>query len=198
MLNKVSTAQTSSYNGELRKKDDDREAQVLFDYDEVCGHLMSKAKEHDLDLPPLLQKSYMDHGCVTGLHRGTDDTLEYLDTFLKYLVSSDMWSILIPFRLRGKGYKIDMNDPRLPTDIKEAIINCTQSFVTTVDGKSVRRRFLDASLLSDEEAELVDTNVASAFINYKTWLARRVQLMEREVDSLYTQLKNFGPSCSER
>ena len=82
MLTKVSTAQTSAYNGELRRDDDDREAQVLFEYDGVYGHLRGKAREHGLDLPPLFQKSYTDHGCVTGKHVGCEDDL---NTFLQFL-----------------------------------------------------------------------------------------------------------------
>ena len=76
MLTKVSTAQTSAYNGELRRDDDDREAQVLFEYDGVYGHLRGKAREHGLDLPPLFQKSYTDHGCVTGKQMRTEDTMD--------------------------------------------------------------------------------------------------------------------------
>ena len=64
MLTNVKSANFLTYNGELRNDNDDREAQILHEYDGVYGHLSSKGSEHNLDLPPLFQKSFTDHSCV--------------------------------------------------------------------------------------------------------------------------------------
>ena len=66
MLQKVSTDVVRSYAGELRVPDDQRESQVLFEYDSLFKVLLETGINFSLELPALFSKSFIDHGCVTG------------------------------------------------------------------------------------------------------------------------------------
>ena len=66
MLQKVSTDVVRSYAGELRVPDDQRESQVLFEYDSLFKVLLETGINFNLELPALFSKSFIDHGCVTG------------------------------------------------------------------------------------------------------------------------------------
>ena len=69
MLSKVPSDIIRSYAGELRIKDDERESQVLFEYDMLFEALMKAGVQHNLELPPLFLKPFIDHRCVTGMYR---------------------------------------------------------------------------------------------------------------------------------
>ena len=67
MLTPVPSSALSSYDGELKNSGDEREAQILYEFD--CGFqlLLNCGVENGLQLPPLFDKSYIDHGSVTGV-----------------------------------------------------------------------------------------------------------------------------------
>ena len=56
----------SDYDGELKNSGDEREAQILYEFDSGFKLLRDCAIQNGLSLPPLFDKSYIDHGCVTG------------------------------------------------------------------------------------------------------------------------------------
>ena len=56
----------SDYDGELKNSGDEREAQILYEFDSGFNLLRDCAIQNGLSLPPLFDKSYIDHGCVTG------------------------------------------------------------------------------------------------------------------------------------
>ena len=182
MMTKISTTETATYNGELRKAGDDREAQCIYEYDNVYSHLDAKAKEHNLDLPPLFQKNFTDHGALTGHDRNKESSQANLQKFLNFLDQSGLYNLLVPSSssFKGKGYKVNSNDPRIPTDVRVALNNCTQTFSTTEDHKPVRRRFLDASKLDENIAEQLATKVSELLHTYQSWLERRVLQMKKQ------------------
>ena len=67
MLKVVPTEIVRGYTGELRVKDDQRESQVLYEYDSLFKTLLDIGDKWGMELPPLFSKFYIDHGCVTGM-----------------------------------------------------------------------------------------------------------------------------------
>ena len=181
MLNKIETPQVAAYNGELRNDNDDREAQILHEYDGVYGHLSSKGSEHNLDLPPLFQKSFTDHSCVTGRHKSTEEIKLKMSRFLKFLDDASLYELLVPSCSgKVKGYRVNPNDPRISKEAKFALNSCTQSFVTTEGGKGVRRRFLNPEQLEPDVAKQLEAKVLHTYNTYQSWLERRVLQIEKQ------------------
>ena len=193
MMTKISTTETETYNGELRKVGDDREAQILYEYDNVYSRLDAKAKEHNLDLPPLFKKNFTDHRALTGHDRNIEASQANLQMFLNFLDSSGLYDLLVPASssYKGRGYKVNPNDPRIPREIKVALNNCTQTFRTTEDHKPVRRRFLDASKLDQDIAEQLEAKVSELLHTYESWLERRVMQIKKQRKSRRKQFSNF-------
>ena len=65
MLQKVTDAETEKYDGILRTDRDDREAQVLLNYDRVHEALEEAIEEHGLEKPPLFNKILIDRTTLT-------------------------------------------------------------------------------------------------------------------------------------
>ena len=192
MMTKISTAQVQAYNGELRIEDDDREAQTLMDYDGFYTELLEKAREYKLDLPPLFQKNFIDHRSMTGYHQNKESSESNLRIFLEFLETSGLYDLLVPASssYKGKGYKVNPSDPRLPSQIKIALMKCTQSFSTSEGQKSVRRRFLDSGTLQQEVASQLEAKVLAAFHTYESWLIRRVTQIKKQGRDLGKQFYN--------
>ena len=70
--------------------------------------------------------------------------------------------------------------------------------VTSENGKAVRRRFLDASMLNPQALEQLETRVAEASVTYKAWLEKYVQQMERDQKNLHSQFQSFCLKLSSR
>ena len=132
MMTKVSSAEIRSYNGELRQPNDDREAQVLKEYDEVFGLLLAKGNEHKLELPPLFQKEFIDHGALTNANEKSADIKEGLQEFMDYIEMFDLYDLLVPTS-NHLGYRIDSTDARIPQNIKAAILQLFIGQKTTVN-----------------------------------------------------------------
>ena len=193
MMTRVSTAQTASYNGELRNDNDERQSQVLYEYDEVHSHLASKGREHNLELPPLFQKDFVDHGCVTGQYKSAKDTQADLDTFLEFIEQSDLYEILAPASSgMQKGFKVNHNDPRIPSKVKAALSRCTQSFTTKEELRTVRKRFLDISKLDPDVSKKLELKAFDSSNTYQNMLVRRIEKNQRLDREL---AKNFQTFC---
>ena len=65
MLQKVTDEETEVYDGILRTDRDDREAQVILNYDRVHEALEEAIEEHGLVKPPLLEKIPIDRTALT-------------------------------------------------------------------------------------------------------------------------------------
>ena len=141
MMAKISTAQVQAYNGELRLEDDDREAQTLLDYDGFYTELLEKAREYKLDLPPLFQKNFIDHRALTGHHKNKENIESNLRIFMDFLETSGHYDLLLPAStsFKGKGYKVNPSDPRLPPQIKIAL---RKKNVLCKKNKMLRKRYV--------------------------------------------------------
>ena len=196
MMEAASTAVTNSYNGELRIEGDDREAQVLMEYDAVYTELLEKGLKFDLELPPLFKKDFIDHGALTAHNRNSQDIRNNLTTVLQFLNSSDLFELLVPTSTysKGHGYKVNASDPRIPPDIKTVLKKCTENFSTTEGHKSVRRRFLDARKLDPADAKQLAEKVSATLHSYGSWLVKAINTMEKDRRKLINQ---FQMSFSE-
>ena len=65
MLKKVTDAETEVYDGILRTDRDDREAQVLLNYDRVHAAIEEAIEEYDLEKPHLFNKIPIDRTTLT-------------------------------------------------------------------------------------------------------------------------------------
>ena len=102
MLEKATSAEIAAYNGELRKCNDEREAQLLLEYDKSFMILKERGIELGLDLPPLFLKECIDHGSITLQNRNEDDVKSNLKKVLDYIELHDMYDILTESR-KGQG-----------------------------------------------------------------------------------------------
>ena len=103
MMEKVSTQETRSYAGELRIEGDERESQVLKEYDGVYRALLRKGQEFRLELPPLFKNNFIDHGSLTSENRTNSATKTNLNTFLQFLERSELYELLVPCTSYSKG-----------------------------------------------------------------------------------------------
>ena len=179
MLQKATNTEVGAYNGELRISDDDREGQILYDYDRCYNLLKQKAADCELPLPPLFEQDLIDHGALTRQNKNEDVTKNHLDTVLNFLERSNLLDLLVPAK-GGKGYKVDPNDPRLPPDIKTALTKCSETFCTTVAHKPVRLRFLNCSKLEPGIAKQLKEKVYASHQTYDKWAVMAVDQMRRE------------------
>ena len=84
--------------------------------------LLEIGLEHQLHLPLLFQKGFVDHGSMTNLNKNNEDVRQNLQLFLKFVDETDLYDIFVPtHREIGGGYKVNSNDSRLPRNIKAAL-----------------------------------------------------------------------------
>ena len=153
-----------------------------------------------MELPPLFQKDFTDHGCVTGQYFTKASAQANLKKFLRFLEETRLYGLLVPSTRdnEGKGYKVNSADSRIPKDIRTALNGCTTSFATTEDYKSVRRRFLDIENLKPEVAEHLKAKVLGVTSTYENWLLRRVQQIEKQKTVLGKQFQSFCLGLSSK
>lgn len=211
MLTMVPGPIIQSYSGELKKKGDKREAQVrkilnvlttvllfcfpvLYEYDSVYKILYDKGLESGLDLPPLMLQAFVDHGAVTTLNKNCGDVQKNVQLVLQFIESTKMYDILVPAP-RGykgqEGYKINSNDSRLPSEIKAALTFCAATFISTLDGKSVRLRFLDIKDLDEGVAKKLKVKVLDCQNSYQKCALRAIKKIARDQNSLATEFKEY-------
>ena len=65
MLEKITDTQRVEYNGLLRVSGDERQAQVLVDYDRLYTMIKNVAASHELDPAPLFTKGHIDRTSLT-------------------------------------------------------------------------------------------------------------------------------------
>jgi hypothetical protein len=183
MLTKATSQDIASYAGELRKVGDEREAQVLKDYDAAYKMLKDKGVECGLQLPPLFEKEFVDHGALTSQNKNSEDIRNHLNIVLNFLERSNMFDLLLPASRDSKGqggYKVNSNDPRFPPDIKTALNKCTETFSTTVGHKAVRLRFLDCQKLDPVLAKQLEVKVSASHHCYESWVVKYVNQIMRD------------------
>ena len=71
MLPEVTDEQIADYEGILKEPGDDREAQLIHNFDNVHGHVKQQIAEHELDEPPLFKKGYIDRNCLLYFNKAT-------------------------------------------------------------------------------------------------------------------------------
>ena len=193
MMEKVSTQETRSYAGELRIEGDERESQVLKEYDGVYRALLRKGQEFRLELPPLFKNNFIDHGSLTSENRTNSATKTNLNTFLQFLERSELYELLVPCTSysKGNGYKVNSSDSRIPSEIKTALNKCSQTYSTTEEHKSVRRRFLDIEKLDPALVNTIAAKVLAASNSYDQWLQRRVTHMHKDSQNLAKEFQQF-------
>ena len=169
---------------------------MLKDYDALYKLLLDKGLEHGLELPPLFQKEFIDHGSVTSNNKSKEDTRTNLNAVLTFLDQANLFDILVPASRDSKGqggYKLNANDPRIPSDIKVALTKCTETFVTKLRHKTVRLRFLASGQLDTAVAKKVEAKVAAAQNTYDNW-AKRV--LEESTNKLQNLRRKFSTCIS--
>ena len=150
---------------------------MLYDYDAVFNMLKDKGEQYNLDLPPLFNQDFIDHGVLTDQRRNVEGQIKI---FLDFLGTSDMFDILVPAKTKGQeGYKVNPNDPRLPPNIKAALTMSSQRFSTTKGQKSVTLRFLSSSRFTPNLAREVEERVFQADHSYEKWLVKATQQLVR-------------------
>ena len=152
---------------------------MLYDYDAVFNMLKTKGEQYEMDLPPLFNLDFIDHGALTEQKRNVEAQIKI---FLDFLSTSDLFDILVPAKTKGReGYKVNVNDPRLPPNIKAAATMSTETFNTTTKGqKSARLRFLSCSRLSLNLARELEEKVFQANQRYDLWLEKATDKIVRE------------------
>ena len=169
---------------------------MLKDYDALYKMLLDKGLEHVLELPPLFQKEFIDHGSVTANNKSKEDTRTNLNAVLTFLDQENLFEILVPASRDSTGqggYKLNANDPRIPSDIKVAITKCTETFVTKLRHKTVRLRFLASGQLDKAVAKKIQAKVAAVQNTYENW-ARRAS--EESTNKLQTLRRKFSTYIS--
>ena len=182
MLKKATSQEIAAYNGELRKENDEREGQVLADYDRFYKMLKEKVLECNLELPPLFRLDFIDHGALNRQNRNEEVIKDHLNTVLDFLERTGLFDVLVPASRdsEGQGYKVNASDPRLPADIKAALSKCSETFCTTVAHKSVRLRFINCSKLDPNVAQQLEHKVFEANQNYEAWTEKAIDQMMKE------------------
>ena len=74
-----------------------------------------------------------------------DNNLSSLQIFLEFVEREELYDIFAPTasNMKGEGgFRINSNDSRLTSKVRKCLYKCTRTFVSTVDNKSVRVRFL--------------------------------------------------------
>ena len=136
--------------------------------------LLAKGNEHKLELPPLFQKEFIDHGALTNANEKSADIKEGLQEFMDYIEMFDLYDLLVPTS-NHLGYRIDSTDARIPQNIKAAIYKCTKSTTFRVNKKTVRSRFLDIKSVSPELAKELKTKLAAVHTSYEKWAVATVE-----------------------
>ena len=182
MLEKATSAEISAYNGELRKCNDEREAQLLLEYDKAYMILKERGNELGLNLPPLFLKEFIDHGSVTLQNRNEDDVKSNIKKVLDYIEVHDMYDILAESRKGQGGYRIDASYiTKVPSDVRDSIYKCTDSYITKVDGKTVRVRFINVKDLDPIYATQLKKKVAESRLNYKLGAINEVRCLRAQM-----------------
>ena len=91
---------------------------------------------------------------ASGLHNNADNNLSSLQIFLEFVEREDLYDIITPTanNMKGEGgFRINSNDERLTPKVRKCLYKCTRTFVSTVDNKSVRVRFLGKENLGQSQ-----------------------------------------------
>ena len=64
MLPEVTDEQIADYDGILKVPGDDREAQIIHNFDALHGFVKEQIQLHNLDAPPLFQLGHIDRNCL--------------------------------------------------------------------------------------------------------------------------------------
>ena len=119
---------------------------------------------------------------VSGLHNNSDNNQRSLYCFLDFVEKEGLYDIFSPSASNMKGdggFKINSNDSRLIPEVRKYLYKCTRTFVSTVDNKSVRLRFLAKEDLDVERFEQLSEKVAESLslstLNkwVKSWLVKK-------------------------
>jgi len=102
------------------------------DYDRTFEILKEKGIEENIELPPLFQLDYIDHGSLTLQNRNDFYMKSHLRKVLDFIEGQDAYDILFPCRKGGGGFRVNINDHRIPDGIRDSIIKCTVSYTTTI------------------------------------------------------------------
>ena len=99
-----------------------------------------------------------------------------------------MYDIFVPTasNMKGEGgFRINSNDPRLTPEIRKCLYKFTRTFVSTVDNKSVRGRFLGKEILDAEKVELLSENVAASMYTLDKLVKRWINKQRKHFKGLY-------------
>ena len=217
MLKKVSSAEVSSYNPELRQTNDERESQILIgkvlcengsrylinfksyfnillDYDRTFSILKEKGIEENMELPPLFELDYIDHGSLTAQNRNDFLIKSHLRKVLDFIDDQDMYDLLYPCRKGSGGFRINPNDHRIPSEIRDSILKCTVSFTTTIRGKSAKARFLNSHLIDPTDIMILNNKVLVANKTYDVSAASALENLQKDINRIG---KGFVHSVAE-
>ena len=106
------------------------------------------------------------YNTASGLHNNLDNNLSSLQIFLEFVEREELYDIFAPTasNMKGEGgFRINSNDSRLTSKVRKCSYKCTRTFVSTVDNKSVRVRFLGKENLDVERFERLSEKVAKSF-----------------------------------
>ena len=93
---------------------------------------------------------------------------------------------------RKVGYKVNLNDERLNGEIRNCIMMCSESFISTIEKKSVRLRFISTENVNEELKLMISRKVSEANNTCQIWISKALtvkglwlqQLMRKFVSSV--------------
>ena len=127
----------------------------------------------------------------SGHYRVTEERESSLKKVLKFLDENKLFCIMIP-TTRKVGYKVNLNDERLNGEIRNCIMMCSESFISTIEKKSVRLRFISTENVNEELKLMISRKVSEANNTYQIWISKALtvkglwlqQLMRKFVSSV--------------
>lgn len=133
---------------------------------------------------------------ASGLHNNVDNNLSSLQIFLEFVEREDLYDIIAPTasNMKGEGgFRINSNDERLTPKVRKCLYKCTRTFVSTVDNKSVRVRFLGKENLDVERFERLSEKVAesSSLCTLSNWLNSWIVKQRRRYTDLNIVLREI-------
>ena len=184
MLKRVTDSECASYDGILKQDGDDRESQVLLNYDRVHSALDDAITEFGLERPPLFKKPTIDRNALT-YYNGREETKspeEMAEKIVTYLVDQEL-SNAIEFSEKRNNFKLKLVLSMVPEDVTHALKSCTKETTAAFGEKhAVKVRLLSADLLSEESLASLHSMIDT--FDFTDWVEQAVRDSDQRLRDL--------------
>jgi len=200
VIPKIVDEQLNAYDGLTKVEDDEREGQILVNYDRVWTAIDIAIDEYKLPKPELFKKGYLDRTALTHYNNlgGNETTEEYANRVVNFLIQTDLVEEQVEFSERSEGFKLKLDQKLIPKEIWMAIKKSTRDMNSTFKGEKLRVKFLSSLILDST----LDFKLKSLLETWDLWteqlLTEREENLQDYADLFYGDANeedvNFGGS----